>query len=53
VPGGICVIAVPSYFIAGAQQATPVAKIGEHDAIAVVVVVASHFIGARMNAAFA
>jgi hypothetical protein len=53
VPGGICVIAVPSYFIAGAQQASPVAIIIEHVAIAVVVVVASHFIGAWVNAAFA
>ena len=50
---GISVVAVLSYFIARAQQASPVAIIGEHVAIAVVVVVASHFIGAGVNAAFA
>jgi VIT1/CCC1 family predicted Fe2+/Mn2+ transporter len=50
---GILVIAVLSYFIARAQQSSPVAIIGEHVAIAIVVVVASHFIGAWVNAAFA
>ena len=50
---GIVVIAVLSYFIARAQQASPVAIIAEHVAIAMVVVVASHFIGAWVNATFA
>ena len=50
---GIVVIAVLSYFIARAQQASPVAIIAEHVAIAVVVVVASHFIGVWVNAVFA
>jgi VIT1/CCC1 family predicted Fe2+/Mn2+ transporter len=50
---GILVIAVLSFFIARAQQASPVAIIAEHVAIALVVVVASHFIGAWVNATFA
>jgi VIT1/CCC1 family predicted Fe2+/Mn2+ transporter len=50
---GILVISVLSYFIARAQQGSPVAVIGEHVAIAVVVVIASHFIGAWVNATFA
>ena len=50
---GIFVIAVLSYFIARAQQASPIAIIAEHVAIAIVVVVASHFIGAWVKAAFA
>jgi VIT1/CCC1 family predicted Fe2+/Mn2+ transporter len=50
---GILVIAVLSYFLARAQQASPVAIIGEHVAIAIIVVVASHFIGAWVNVAFA
>jgi VIT1/CCC1 family predicted Fe2+/Mn2+ transporter len=50
---GILVIAVLSYFIARAQQASPVAIIAEHVAIAILVVVASHFIGAWVNATFA
>ena len=50
---GILVIAVLSYFIARAQQASPLAIIAEHVAIAMVVVVASHFIGAWVNATFA
>ena len=50
---GIFVIAVLSYFIARAQQASPIAIIAEHVAIAMVVVVASHFIGAWVNATFA
>jgi len=44
---------VLSYFIARAQQASPIAIICEHVAIAIVVVVASHFIGVWVNAAFA
>ena len=50
---GILVIAVLSYFIARAQQASPAAIISEHVAIAIVVVVASHFIGAWVHASFA
>ena len=50
---GILVIAVLSFFIARAQQASPIAIIAEHVAIALVVVVASHFIGAWVNATFA
>ena len=50
---GIFVIAVLSYFIARAQQASPLAIIGEHVLIAMIVVFASHYIGAWVNAAFA
>jgi VIT1/CCC1 family predicted Fe2+/Mn2+ transporter len=50
---GIFVIAVLSYFIARSQKASPLAIIGEHVLIAVVVVIASHYIGAWVNAAFA
>ncbi|HSM31492.1 MAG TPA: hypothetical protein VK854_12410 [Woeseiaceae bacterium] len=50
---GIFVISVLSYFIARTQQASPIAIIGEHVAIAMVVVVASHLIGAWVNATFA
>jgi VIT1/CCC1 family predicted Fe2+/Mn2+ transporter len=50
---GVLVIAVLSYFIARAQQAPPIAIIGEHVAIAMVVVFASHFIGAWVKATFA
>lgn len=50
---GILVIAVLSYFIARAQEASPLAIIGEHVLIAIVVVVASHYIGAWVNTAFA
>ena len=50
---GILVISVLSYFIARAQQAAPAAIIAEHVGIAVIVVVASHFIGAWVHASFA
>jgi VIT1/CCC1 family predicted Fe2+/Mn2+ transporter len=50
---GILVISVLSYFIARTQQASPIAIIAEHVAIAMVVVVASHLIGAWVNATFA
>jgi len=50
---GILVIAVLSYFIARSQQAPALAIIGEHVAIAVIVVAASHYIGAWVHAAFA
>jgi VIT1/CCC1 family predicted Fe2+/Mn2+ transporter len=50
---GVLVIAVLSYFIARAQQTSPVAIIAEHVAIALVVVVASHLIGAWVKATFA
>ncbi len=50
---GILVISVLSYFIARAQQASPIAIIAEHVAIALVVVVASHFIGAWVKVTFA
>jgi VIT1/CCC1 family predicted Fe2+/Mn2+ transporter len=50
---GILVIGVLSYFIARSQQSSPVAIISEHVAIAIVVVVASHFIGVWVNAVFA
>lgn len=50
---GILVIAVLSYFIARAQEASPLAIIGEHVLIAIIVVVASHYIGVWVNAVFA
>ncbi|MGI9225444.1 MAG: hypothetical protein ACR2QX_13250 [Woeseiaceae bacterium] len=50
---GILVIAVLSYFIARAQEASPLAIIGEHVLIAIIVVVASHYIGVWVNTAFA
>ncbi len=50
---GLLVIAVLSYFIARSQGSSPLAIIGEHVLIAVIVVVASHYIGAWVNAAFA
>jgi len=50
---GIVVITVLSYFIARAQQASPLAIIGEHVGIAILVVILSHYIGAWVNAAFA
>lgn len=50
---GMLVIAVLSYFIARAQEASPLSIIGEHVLIAIIVVVASHYIGAWVNAAFA
>lgn len=50
---GILVIAVLSYFIARAQEASPLAIIGEHVLIAIIVVIASHYIGVWVNSAFA
>jgi VIT1/CCC1 family predicted Fe2+/Mn2+ transporter len=50
---GLLVVTVLSYFIARAQQASPLAIIGEHVGIAVLVVIVSHYIGAWVNAAFA
>jgi VIT1/CCC1 family predicted Fe2+/Mn2+ transporter len=53
VASGIVVVAVLSFFIARAQQASPLAIIGEHVGIAILVVIVSHYIGAWVNAAFA
>ena len=50
---GLLVIAVLSYFIARSQDSPPLAIIGEHVLIAVIVVVASHYIGAWVNMTFA
>jgi VIT1/CCC1 family predicted Fe2+/Mn2+ transporter len=50
---GLFVIAVLSYFIARSQGSSPLAIIGEHVLIAVIVVVASHYIGAWVNSMFA
>ena len=50
---GIAVIAVLSYFIARAQESSPLAIIAEHVGIAVLVVVVSHFIGVWVNKVFA
>ncbi len=50
--GGILVIAVLSYFIARVQEASPIAIIVEHLAIALLVVVLSHFIGVWVGKAF-
>jgi VIT1/CCC1 family predicted Fe2+/Mn2+ transporter len=50
---GLLVIAVLSYFIARSQGSSPLAIIGEHVLIAVIVVVASHYIGAWVNSMFA
>jgi VIT1/CCC1 family predicted Fe2+/Mn2+ transporter len=50
---GMFVITVLSYFIARAQKASAVAIITEHLAIALLVVVLSHFIGVWVGKAFA
>ena len=50
---GLLVIAVLSYFIARSQGSSPLAIIGEHVLIAIIVVVASHYIGAWVNSMFA
>ena len=50
---GIAVIAVLSLFIAKAQKSSPLAIVGEHVGIAILVVVVSHYIGAWVNHAFA
>ena len=46
------VIVILSYFLAKAQQASPVMIIGEHLGIAIVVVVLSHLIGAWVSETF-
>lgn len=50
---GMFVIIVLSFFLARAQQASPVMIIGEHLGIAVVVVVLSHLIGVWVGRTFA
>jgi len=49
---GMLVITVLSYFIARVQEASPIAIIVEHLAIALLVVVLSHFIGVWVGEAF-
>lgn len=49
---GMLVITVLSYFLARAQQASPIAIIGEHLGIAVLVVLFSHGIGAWVGRVF-
>jgi VIT1/CCC1 family predicted Fe2+/Mn2+ transporter len=49
---GMLVITVLSYFIARVQEASPIAIIMEHLAIALLVVVLSHFIGVWVGKAF-
>lgn len=49
---GMFVIIVLSYFIARVQEASPIAIIVEHLAIALLVVVLSHFIGVWVGKAF-
>ena len=49
---GIVVIAVLSYFIARAQKSSPLAIIAEHVGIAIVVVIASHYIGVWVSSMF-
>ncbi len=49
---GMLVITVLSYFIARAQEASPITIIVEHLAIALLVVVLSHFIGVWVGKAF-
>ena len=49
---GLLVIVVLSYFLARAQNESPVAIIAEHVGIAVLVVVLSHFIGVWVSATF-
>ena len=46
------VITVLSYFLARAQETSPVAIIGEHLGIAIAVVVLSHLIGDWVNRAY-
>lgn len=50
---GMLVVTVLSYFLARAQNASPVAIILEHLGIALLVVVLSHFIGAWVSRTFA
>ena len=49
---GMLVITVLSYFLARTQNARPLAIIGEHLFIAIVVVVVSHLIGVWVNNTF-
>lgn len=49
---GMFVIIVLSYFLARAQNASPIMIIGEHLGIAVLVVVLSHFIGVWVSNTF-
>lgn len=49
---GMLVIIVLSYFLARSQKESPLAIIGEHLAIAVLVVVFSHYIGVWVSANF-
>ena len=49
---GILVIIVLSYFLARAQQVSPLSIIAEHVGIAVVVVILSHFIGVWVRNTF-
>ena len=49
---GLLVIIVLSYFLARAQDESPLAIIGEHVGIAVLVVVLSHYIGVWVAATF-
>ena len=49
---GMLVIIVLSFFLARAQQASPLAIISEHLGIAIVVVVLSHLIGDWVNRAY-
>ncbi len=49
---GMLVIIVLSYFLARAQQASPIMIIGEHLGIAVLVVVLSHLIGVWVSKTF-
>lgn len=49
---GMFVIIVLSYFLARAQQASPIMIIGEHLGIAVLVVVLSHLIGVWVSKTF-
>jgi hypothetical protein len=49
---GLFVIIVLSYFLARSQDESPVFIIGEHLAIAIVVVVVSHYIGVWVAATF-
>jgi VIT1/CCC1 family predicted Fe2+/Mn2+ transporter len=50
---GMLVIIVLSFFLAKAQNASPVLIIGEHLGIAILVVVLSHFIGVWVGETFA
>ena len=50
---GLFVIIVLSYFLARSQDDSPVFIIGEHLAIAIVVVVVSHYIGVLVGNTFA